>query len=145
MNKSSGYALSIACVLTLAGCITMDGMTQSLQALTSPLSTNDTPSQICQMAKDNQVRANDNYANRVLTASGKVTSIEDRSLPPRYSVLISVANKVTVGASTDNVNSVKTLTIGNHATVTGIITSISNIGDKYMGCMIHLKNSSFHN
>lgn len=137
--------LSMSCVLTLSGCITMDGMSKNIQALTSPAMTKDTPSQICQMAKDNQVRASDTYAKSGFSATGKVTSINDRALPPRYSVLIDISNKITVAASTDSLNSVKDLTIGNPVKVAGTIASISNTGDKYLGCMIHLRNSSFQN
>ncbi len=137
--------LSFSCALALSGCITMDGMTKNLQALTSPAMTKDTPSQICQMAKDNQVRASDSYANSGFSATGKVTSINDRALPPRYSVQIEVSNKITVAASTDSLNSIRDLTIGNPVKVVGTIASISNTGDKYLGCMIHLRNSSFQN
>ncbi len=145
MMKRWIYIFSASCALTLSGCITMDSMTKNLQALTSPALTNDTPSKICQMAKDNQVRATETYANSGFSATGKVTSISDSAFPPRYSVLIDISNKVKVGASTDSLNSVKDLTIGNPVKVTGTITSISNTGDKYLGCMIHLKNSSFQN
>lgn len=145
MMKKLICILSVSCALTLSGCITMDSMTKNLQALTSPAVTKDAPSKICQIAKDNQIRASETYANRGFSATGKVTSIDDSPFPPRYSVLIDISNKVKVGASTDSLSSVKDLTIGNPVKVTGTITSISNTGDKYLGCMIHLKNSSFQN
>lgn len=130
--------LPIVGVLTLAGCAELDQVSKSVQTATAPALVKETLPQICQAAKDNRVRANDSYANRGLSVTGQVMSINE-GFQPHYRVFMKT-DKINVHAGTENQYAVKQLTVGKMATVVGTITSVSY---DYQGCSIALKDATF--
>lgn len=77
----------------------------------------------CHAAKDNQVRANDFYANKSMVATGEVRLISD-GYKPRYRVLLK-SDQIAIHAGTDNQFAVKQLNVGKQTNVTGTITDVS--------------------
>lgn len=131
-------AIPIASILALAGCAGLDQAVKSVQTATARTVVKDTLPQICQAAKDNRVRANDFYANKGLSATGEVRSINE-GFQPHYRVYMT-AGKISVHAGTENQSAVKQLTVGKTATVVGTITEVSY---DYQGCSVALKDATF--
>ena len=130
--------LPIVGVLALAGCAGLDQVVKNVQTATAPALIKETLPQICQAAKDNKVRANDSYANRGLSVTGEVMSINEGFQPP-YRVYRK-ADKINVHAGTANLRALTQLTVGKTATVVGTITSVSY---DYQGCSVALKDATF--
>ena len=72
-------------LLALAGCAALDQVAKDVQKATAPVMLTESLPQICQAAKDNQVRANGLYANKGLAVSGEVRSVTE-GFQPRYRV-----------------------------------------------------------
>lgn len=130
--------LSIFTILNLAGCAGLDQVVKNVQTATAPALVKETLQQICKAAKDNSVRTNDSYANRGISVTGEVRSINE-GFQPRYRVYMKV-DKISVHAGTENLVAVKQLTVGKMATVVGTITSVSY---DYQGCSVALKDATF--
>lgn len=124
--------------LILVGCVGGGKKGQSVQSSVSPAAVEQSPAQICQAVQENQVRANDYYINKSITLSGQVRSINEGYLP-RFRIYL-LANTVHVHASTQNLEQVKQLNVGQNARVSGVVESVAY---KYDGCSITLKNAVF--
>lgn len=121
-------------LLALAGCAALDQVAKDVQKATAPESL----PQICQAAKDNQVRANGLYANKGLAVSGEVRSVTE-GFQPRYRVFLR-SGQVSVHAGTDNKLNVTQLSTGKTARVSGVVSDVSY---DYNGCSISLKDATF--
>jgi hypothetical protein len=133
-------AIPFAGILALSGCVTLDKAVRDIQTATipAPATVNEPLPQICQAAKDNRIRANDFYSGKAITISGEVVSITE-GFQPHYRVLMK-AGKINVHAGTENQFSVKQLTVGRPAYVTGTITDVTY---DFYGCSVALKDSRF--
>ena len=98
----------------------------------------DTLPQICQAAQDNRVRANDYYANKVLSITAEVRSINE-GFQPRYRVYMK-ADKIHVHAETENQLAAKQLSKGK---TTNVIGNIKDVSYDYQGCSVTLKDARF--
>ena len=136
--KVSSLFLMAGVSIALSACGTLDQTIKDAQMAVRPALIRDTLPQICHAAKDNQVRANDFYANKSMVATGEVRLISD-GYKPRYRVLLK-SDQIAIHAGTDNQFAVKQLNVGKQTNVTGTITDVS-FG--YQGCSIMLKDASF--
>lgn len=136
--KLLSKAVVIAGILALTGCVTLDRAVKDMRTATAPAATKDTLPQICQAAKENRIRANDYYANKGLSISGEVMSINE-GFQPRYRVYLK-AGKINVHAGTENQFAVKQLTVGRTTNVFGTITDVSY---DFQGCSVALKDAMF--
>ena len=125
-------------LLALAGCAALDQVAKDVQKATAPVMLTESLPQICQAAKDNQVRANGLYANKGLAVSGEVRSVTE-GFQPRYRVFLR-SGQVSVHAGTDNKLNVTQLSTGKTARVSGVVSDVSY---DYNGCSILLKDATF--
>lgn len=135
LNKCFAIALPL---LALAGCASLDQAVKNVQQATAPVKITESLPQICQAAKNNQIRANDLYANKGLAASGEVRSVKE-GFKPRYRVFMR-SGKISIHAGTENQLNVTQLSIGKTARVSGVVTDVSY---DFNGCSISLKNATF--
>lgn len=137
MKSIKRFALALP-ILTLAGCAALDQVTKDIQKFTAPVMVSETLPQICQAAKNNQVQANSIYIGKGLAMTGEVRSV-DEGFQPRYRVLLK-SGQVSIHASTNNKASVTSLTVGQPARASGVITDVSH---DFNGCSISLKDTTF--
>jgi len=63
--KLLGKALTAAGLVALTGCAALDQIAQDMQEVTAPVMITEALPRICQVAKDNKVRANELYPESV--------------------------------------------------------------------------------
>jgi hypothetical protein len=115
----------------------LDQVAKDVQKATAPVMLTETLPQICQAAKDNQVRANGLYANKGL--AGVVKCARHRRLPASLPRVLR-SDQVSVHAGTDNKLNVTQLSTGKTARVSGVVSDVSY---DYNGCSISLKDATF--
>jgi len=132
-------------ILAFSGCASLDQVAYTIQKIIGPVMVNDTPSQICQATKDNEVRANNTYSGKGISVNGKIISITDDdvsymlgSVLPRYTVTLE-AGTALIHARTDNKAKVTALTVGNSVHVSGTMTNVSLL-KVLNGCSISLED-----
>ncbi len=137
-------ALTVVGIFTLSGCADLDQALKDIQkagatpAKPAPTLIDDTLPQICQAAKDNPVKANEQYVNRGMSIRGEVRNIRE-SFQPRYRIYM-VADQINVHAGTDNSSEVLQLKTGTTTTAIGII---ENVSYDFNGCAVQLIETSF--
>ncbi|MEX3547681.1 MAG: hypothetical protein VB125_00325 [Burkholderia sp.] len=135
LNKCFAVAIPL---LALSGCVALDQTVKSIPQAAAPVAITESLPQICQAAKNNQVRANDLYANKGLSISGEVRSVKE-GFKPRYRVFMRVG-QISVHAGTENQLNVTQLSVGKTAQVSGVVTDVAY---DYNGCAISLKDATF--
>ena len=138
MQSTKNCLALVIPLLALAGCAALDQVAKDVQKATAPVMLTESLPQICQAAKDNQVRANSLYANKGLAVSGEVRSVTE-GFQPRYRVFLR-SGQVSVHAGTDNKLNVTQLSTGKTARVSGVVSDVSY---DYNGCSISLKDATF--
>ncbi|EDC6278213.1 hypothetical protein GAW19_21955 [Salmonella enterica subsp. enterica serovar Enteritidis] len=136
--KLLGKALTAAGLVALTGCAALDQIAQDMQEVTAPVMITEALPRICQVAKDNKVRANELYVNKGLSASGEVRSVTE-GFQPRYRVFMK-AGDVAIHAGTEKSQQVTHLRTGKVARVSGVVTDVTY---DYQGCSIALKDATF--
>lgn len=127
-------------VLALSACSFWNQTVSDIKQANAPVVITDSLAQICQNARDNQVRAKDMYEKKQLTVDGRIRGIsEEERVFARYDVLIQAA-KVNVHAGTSHFDHVKSLNVGRSVKATGIVTGVTNDAK---GCSISLKDTTF--
>jgi len=132
------FALSI---ITLSGCAALDQIAQDMQSVIPQQEqiTSTLPA-ICQAAKDNEVKANSLYKNKLLIGTGKIDLImESYKIGTPYTVTIKTGN-VSVFAGVKNERTVMNLKVDQNTSFSGTVDSVKN---DFNGCSIWLTDSSF--
>lgn len=140
------YAAPALLMFALSGCETLEALDQTLKntqiniPVPTPTQTpiSDSLSKICGEAEKNAIRANDLYANKLLSVTGDVKLVTER-YQPRYNVLLKVG-KTSIHAGSEDKSGVARLNIDQKATVSGIIKDIDY---DFNGCSISLKEATF--
>lgn len=130
--------LAASSFIALTGCVTLEQIAQDMQEATAPVMITEALPRICQVAKDNKVRANELYVNKGLSASGEVRSVTE-GFQPRYRVFMK-AGDVSIHVGTEKSQQVTHLRTGKVARVSGVVTDVTY---DYQGCSIALKDATF--
>lgn len=133
-------AAALLPVLALSACSFWNQTVSDIKEANKPVVVTDSLAQICQNARDNQVRAKDMYEKKQLTVDGRIRGIsEEERVFNRYDVLIH-SGKVLVHAGTNHFDHVKSLNVGRNIKATGIVTGVTHDAQ---GCSISLKDATF--
>lgn len=131
------YAIALP-VLLLSGCAYVDKTVNSIKEANTPEDIDHSVTKICQAARENPVRAHDEYVGKSLSFNGRLRAIEEGNTT-RYSLRISVPRAV-VHAGTDQRDPVKELNVGQAIKAAGVVTDVINDNN---GCAIFLKDTHF--